>query len=174
MSLLPTRKIDHTFKLNGKPFSHMKLEMVTPSAVHWTFTELKMKKDGKRANGILPSEHFVSAWRSMGNHDEWVTVDLGAQATINGIGLPWVNNPSSGNIQISDDNQNWKTIATLSKKNELIQLNDLTGRYVRINMIEPNPNKQPFCLKEIIIMGKGGTMAVPHEAGGWEAGRAVR
>ena len=169
--LLPTRKIDHTFKLNGKPFSHMKLEMVTPSAVHWTFTELKMKKDGKRANGILPSEHFVSAWRSLGNWDEWVIVDLGAQATINGIGLPWVNNPSSGNIQISDDNQNWKTIATLSKKNELIQLNDLTGRYVRINMIEPNPNKQPFCLKEIIIMGKGGTMAVPHEAGGWDGNK---
>ncbi len=169
--LLPTRKIDHTFKLNGKPFSHMKLEMVTPSAVHWTFTELKMKKDGKRANGILPSEHFVSAWRSLGNRDEWVIVDMGAQATINGIGLPWVNNPSSGNIQISDDNQNWKTIATLSKKNELIQLNDLTGRYVRINMIEPNPNKQPFCLKEIIIMGKGGTMAVPHEAGGWDGNK---
>ena len=169
--LLPTRKIDHTFHLNGKPFSHMKLEMVTPSAVHWTFTELKMKKDGKRATGILPSEHFVSAWRSLGNRDEWVTVDLGAQATINGIGLPWVNNPSSGNIQISDDNQNWKTIATLSKKNELIQLNDVTGRYVRINMIEPNPNKQPFCLKEIIIMGKGGTMAVPHEAGGWDGNK---
>ena len=169
--LLPTRKIDHTFKLNGKPFSHMKLEMVTPSAVHWTFTELKMKKDGKRANGILPSEHFVSAWRSLGNRDEWVIVDLGAQATINGIGLPWVNNPSSGNIQISDDNQNWKTIATLSKKNELIQLNDVTGRYVRINMIEPNKNKQPFCLKEVLIMGKGGTIAVPHEGGGCEGNK---
>ena len=167
--LLPTRNIDHTFHIKkGKAFSHMKLEMVTPSAAHWTITELKLLKDGKRAKGILPAEHFVSAWRSLGNRDEWVTVDLGAQATINGIGLPWVNNPSSGNIQISDDNQNWKTIATLSKKNELIQLDDVTGRYVRINMIEPNPNKQPFCLKEIIIMGKGGTMAVPHEAGGWD------
>ena len=169
--LLPTRKIDHTFKLNGKPFSHMKLEMVTPSAVHWTFTELKMQKDGKRATDILPATHFGSAWRSLGNRDEWVTVDLGAPATINGIGLPWVNNPSSGNIQISDDNKNWKTIATLSKKNDLIQLDDVTGRYVRINMIEPNPNKQPFCLKEIIIMGKGGTMTVPHEAGGWDGNK---
>lgn len=164
--LLPTRKIDHTFKLNGKPFSHMKLEMVTPSAVHWTFTELKMQKDGKRATGILPATHFASAWRSLGNRDEWVTVDLGAPATINGISLPWVNNPSSGNIQISDDNKNWKTIATLSNhKNELIKLDDVTGRYVRINMIEPNKNKQPFCLKEVLIMGNGGTIAVPHEAG---------
>ena len=170
--LLPTRKIDHTFKLNDKPFSHMKLEMVTPSAVHWTFTELEMQKDGKRATGILPATHFVSAWRSLGNRDEWVTVDLGAPATINGIGLPWVNNPSSGSIQISDDNKNWKTIATLSNhKNELIKLDDITGRYVRINMIEPNKNKQPFCLKEVLIMGKGGTIAVPHESGGCEGNK---
>jgi hypothetical protein len=166
--LLPTRNIDHVFHLKRKPFSHMRLEMVTPSAAHWTITELKMRKNGQLAKGILPAEHFVSAWRSLGNRDEWVTVDLGGQATINGIGLPWINNPSSGNIQISDDNKNWKTIATLSEKNELIPLNDVTGRYVRINMFEPNQNNQPFCLKEIIIMGKGGTMAVPHEAGGWD------
>ena len=169
--LLPTRSIDHTFKIKGKAFSHMKLEMVTPSAVHWTITELKMRKDGKRAKGILPAEHFVSAWRSLGIENEWVTVDLGAQATINGIGLPWINSPSSGNIQISNDNHNWKTIATLSKKDELIRLDDVTGRYVRINMFEPNQNKQPFCLSEIIIMGKGGTMAVPHEAGGWDGNK---
>ena len=62
--LLPTRNIDHTFHLNGKPFSHMKLEMVTPAAAHWTITELKLLKDGKRAKGILPAEHFVSAWHS--------------------------------------------------------------------------------------------------------------
>ena len=63
--LLPTRNIDHTFKLKGKPFSHIRLEMVTPSAVHWTITELKMRKNGTRAKGILPSEQFVSAWRSL-------------------------------------------------------------------------------------------------------------
>ena len=170
--LLPTRKIDHTFHIKGKAFSHMKLEMVTPAAAHWTITELKMRKDGKRAKEILPSEHFVSAWRSLGIENEWVTVDLGAQATINGIGLPWINKPSSGNVQVSDDNINWKIIATLSQnKDELIKLDDVTGRYVRINMIEPNANKQPFCLKEVIIMGKGGTMAVPHEAAGWDGSK---
>ncbi|MBQ9554746.1 MAG: discoidin domain-containing protein [Muribaculaceae bacterium] len=171
-NLLPTRNIDHTFHLNGKPFSHMKLEMVTPAAAHWTITELKMRKDGNRAKGILPSEHFVSAWRSMGIENEWVTVDLGAQATINGIGLSWINKPSRGNIQVSDDNINWKIIATLSKnKDELIKLDDETGRYVRINMIEPSPNRQPFCLKEVIIAGKGGAKAIPHEAGGWDGSK---
>ena len=178
--LLPTRNIDHTFKLNGKPFSHMKFEMVTPSAVHWTFTELKMRKNGKRAKGILPAEHFVSAWRSLGNRDEWVTVDLGATANFYRMHLYWVNRPKSGNIQVSDDNVNWRTVAQLSQKSlpfkkgiQLITLpEEARGRYVRINMIEPNKNGQPFCLKEISIDGQpGGLTAVPHEAGGWQDGK---
>ena len=179
--LLPTRNIDHTFHLKkGKAFSHMKLEMVTPSAVHWTITELKLLKDGKRAKGILPAEHFVSAWRSLGNHDEWVTVDLGAIADFYRIHLYWVNSPKSGNIQVSDDNANWRTVAQLSQKSlpfkkgiQLITLpEEAHGRYVRINMIEPNKNGHPFCLKEIGIDGQnGGMCAVPHEAGGWQDGK---
>ena len=178
--LLPTRNIDYTFKLNGKPFSHMKFEMVTPSAVHWTFTELKMRKNGQRAKGILPAEHFVSAWRSLGNHDEWVTVDLGAIANFYRIHLNWVNRPKSGNIQVSDDNVNWRSVAQLSQKSlpfkkgiQLVTLpEEARGRYVRINMIEPNKNGQPFCLKQISIDGQpGGLIAVPHEAGGWQDGK---
>ena len=166
--LLPTRNIDHVFKLNGRPFSYMKLELVTPSAAHWTITELKMRKDGKRAKGVLPSEHFVSAWRSLGTENEWVTVDLGSKASINGVGLSWINGPKSGNIQVSDDNIHWMTVATLSSKETLIQLDDITGRYVRLNMIEPNKNGQPFCLSEFIVLGNGGNWAAPHEEGGWK------
>lgn len=180
--LLPTRNIDHTFKLNGKPFSHMKLEMVTPSAVHWTFTELKMLKGGQRAKGILPSEHFVSAWRSLGNRNEWVTVDLGTPAELSRIHLYWVNRPSSGNIQVSDDNIHWQIVQVFKnehfpfKKNiQIVSLNDQTkGRFVRINMIEPNKNGQPFCLKEISIDGPisaGGLLAIAHDDGGWQDGK---
>ena len=179
--LLPTRDIDHIFNLKGKPFSHMRLELVTPAAAHWTITELKMHKDGKRAKGILPSEHFVSAWRSLGIENEWVTIDLGSNATINWITLYWVNNPSSGNIQVSDDNLNWKTIAPLTQKLrksqvETVNLDDVKGRYVRINMIDPNRNRQPFCLREIEINNSafdciGGLNAIPHQPGGWEDGK---
>ena len=175
--LLPTRKIAHTFKLNGKPFSHMKLELVTPSAAHWTITELKLKKDGKRATGILPADQFVSAWRSLGNRDEWVTVDLGASTKFNEICLWWVNRPSTGNIQVSEDNIHWQTVTELSKQKpnwnktqDKIQL-DAQGRYVRINMIEPNKNGQPFCLREVKIEGIGGTLALNHEPGGWQDGK---
>ena len=169
--LLPTRNIEHVFKLKGKPFSHMRLELVTPSAAHWTITELKMSKGGKHAKGILPSEHFLSAWRSLGTENEWVTVDLGSKATINGVGLPWINSPKSGNIQVSDDNIHWNTVATLTPKETLIKLNDVKGRYVRINMIEPNKNGQPFCLSEFIVMGDGGNWATPHGEGGWQDGK---
>ena len=170
--LLPTRNIDHIFKLTGKPFSHMRLELVTPSAAHWTITELKMRKNGTRAKGILPSEHFVSAWRSLGTENEWVTIDLGTESDINWILLFWINNPSSGNIQVSADNQNWKTVASLSpalpkNKEEEFQLNDVKGRYVRINLIEPNENGQPFSLKEVAVMGTGGVAAIPND-GGWQ------
>ena len=172
--LLPTRNIDHTFHLNGKPFSHMRLEMITPAAAHWTITELKLRKDGSRATGILPAEHFVSAWRSLGNRDEWVTVDLGAISTVHQINLYWVNNPSSGNIQISDDNKNWKTISNLAKKlpkhhTEVINV-DTKGRFVRINMIEPNKNGQQFCLRDIHIGGNSpsGLVVKAHAEGGWQ------
>ena len=174
--LLPTRNIDHVFKLKGKPFSHIRFEMVTPSAVHWTITELKMHKNGTRAKGILPSEHFGSAWRSLGNHDEWVTVDLGTDSEIHWIHLFWVNNPSSGNIQVSADNQNWKTVASLTPnlpkdKQEQIQLNGVKGRYVRLNLIEPNENGEPFCIKEVGVIGTGGMAEVFPNVGGWQDGK---
>ena len=171
--LLPTRNIDHVFHIkNGKAFSHMRLEMVTPAAAHWTITELKLLKDGKRAKGILPAEHFVSAWRSLGNRNEWITVDLGTRAEIGTFNLYWVNRPSSGNLQISDDNIHWKTVANIrdEKLSDHIVLDQQPARYVRINMIEPNKNGQPFCLKEIYIGGNthSGLVAKAHAEGGWQ------
>ena len=178
--LLPTRNINYKLANRHGAFKHMRIELVMPAAAHWTITELRMLKNGKRAKGILPSEHFVSAWRSLGNRDEWVTVDLGAISTVNQINLYWINNPSSGNIQVSDDNKNWKTISNLATKLpkhniEVINVNT-KGRYVRINMFEPNKNKQPFCLKEIEalfipVVDPGGSKAVPHESGGWQEGK---
>ena len=141
-----------------------------------------MRKNGQRAKGILPAEHFVSAWRSLGNRDEWVTVDLGTPAELSRIHLYWVNRPSSGNIQISDDNIHWQTVQEFKNEHlpfknniQIVQLNDQTkGRFVRINMIEPNKNGQPFCLKEISIdgpLGGGGLLAFPQDNGGWQDGK---
>ena len=169
--LLPTRNIDHTFHLNGKACSHIKLEMITPAAVHWTFTELKMRKNGQRAKGILPSEHFGSAWRSLGNRDEWVTIDLGASANIDKIKLHWFEKAMLYNIKVSDDNINWQTISASDKtQNNLTTLDakNVTARYVRLNM---KGGSKPYSLKEVEVWGTGGLTTQNHEQGGWQEGR---
>lgn len=179
--LLPTRKIDHTFHIKrGKPFSHMKIEMVTPSAAYWNITELKMKKNGLRAKGILPAEHFVSAWRSLGTENEWVTVDLGTQATVKHVSLYWIGEAPKCHIQISDDNKNWKGIGrcrevaiidykTYTETHDVTHIGDnTTGRYIRVTM---NGGQEPYCLREIKVMGNNGLMAQEHEDGGWQDGK---
>ncbi|MBR5726510.1 MAG: discoidin domain-containing protein [Muribaculaceae bacterium] len=110
--LLPTRNINHTFHLSSKPVSHIRLELFTPGAVHWTITELKMHKDGKPATSILPATNFISAWRSLGSENEWVSVDLGTAATIDKLLLQWIGSAPPCTIQLSNDGNNWETIAT--------------------------------------------------------------
>ena len=169
--LLPTRNIDHTFRLNGKPFSHMKVEIITPAAAHWTITELKMRKNGKRATGILPAEQFVSTWRSLGCQDEWVTIDLGASATIDKIKLYWAEKAIMYNIRVSDDNKSWKSIdATDKTKDNVSTINakNVSARYVKVNM---KGGSKPYCLKEIEVWGTGGLTAQDHEQGGWQEDR---
>jgi hypothetical protein len=168
---LPTRNIDHTFHLKGKPFSHMRLEIITPAAVYWTITELKMQKDGKRAPGILPATHFVSAWRSLTGQNEWVTVDLGTISSIERVKLYWAEKALLYNIRVSNDNENWETINSSEQlKNQIstIDCKDVSARYVRLNM---KGNSQPYSLKEIEVWGKGGLVAQDHAEAGWQDGR---
>ena len=170
--LLPTRNIDHTFHLKKGSIAHMRLELLTPAAVHWTITELKMSKNKSRARGVLPSEHFTSAWRSLGGHDEWVTVDLGASANIDKIVLHWAEKAFLYNVKVSNDNQNWQSIVSneQSKKNvSTFNLKEqLPARYVRVNM---SKGSQPYSLHEIEVWGTGGLMAQDHAPGGWQDGR---
>ena len=171
-NLLPTRNIDHTFHLKESSIAHMRLELLTPAAVHWTITELKMSKNNARARGVLPSEHFTSAWRSLGGHDEWVTVDLGTSANIDKIVLHWAEKAFLYNVKVSNDNQNWQSIVSSeqSKKNvSTFNLKQqLPARYVRVNM---SKGSQPYSLHEIEVWGTGGLMAQDHAPGGWQDGR---
>ena len=130
-----------------------------------------MRKDGKRAKGILPAEHFVSAWQSLGSKDEWVTVDLGASASIDKIKLYWVDKAIMYNIKVSDDNKNWQAIdATDKTKNNVSTINakNVSARYVRVYM---KGGSQPYRLKEIEVWGSGGMITQVHDQGGWQEGR---
>ena len=167
--LLPTRNIDYTFHLNGKPFSHMRLEMVTPSAVHWTITELKMRKDGNRAKQILPSTNFGSAWRSLGTENEWVTIDLGANAKIKHVMLHWIDKAPDYCIEVSEDNKTWHYAGRYEQVSEFLDVinmsNNVSGRYVRVSM---NGGKLPYSMKEIEVWGAGGVTVYPQAEGGWQ------
>ncbi len=168
--MLPTRDIDHTFHIKGKDFSHMKLEMVTPSAVHWTITELKLRKDGRRASGILPATHFGSAWRSLGSQGEWVSIDLGAQCHFDKVVLHWIDKPTKGVIQVSDDQINWRPVGHFTNKSgknhcQEIAVGQQTGRFVRLSF-----EGQPL-LSEVEVMGDSGMNAQAPAEGGWQEGK---
>ena len=169
--LLPTRNINHSFHLKGKPYQHLKLEIIVPAAAHWTITELKMMKNGQRTKGILPAERFVSAWRSLGNKDEWVTIDLGASATINKILLHWQEKATMYNIRVSNDNKNWQAVSVTDKTKDSLSTLDVkkvSARYVRVNM---KGGGQPYSLREIEVWGTGGLAPQDHDQAGWQEGR---
>ena len=169
--MLPTRNIDHTFHFTGTPFSYLRLEILAPAAVHWTITEMKIRKNNVQANGILPSEHFVSAWRSLGTRDEWVTVDLGAVAAIDKVKLYWAEKAPLYNIKVSTDNNNWQTISSSEQaKNNIstFDCKDVSARYVRVNM---KGSSQPYSMNEIEVWGKGGLIVQDHAEAGWQDAR---
>ena len=171
--LLPTRNIDHTFHTRGTHISHMRLEFVTPAAVHWTITELKIRKNNERVQGVLPSEHFSSAWRSLGSHDEWVTVDLGANAAIDQVKIHWVEKAPLYNLRVSNDNQNWQAIGSNDHLKDSVSTfngKHVSARYVRVNM---TGGSQPYSIKEIEVWGTGGLTAQDHPQGGWQEGRCL-
>ena len=171
--LLPTRNINHTFRV-GVSFSYLRLEMKVPAAVHWTITELLMRKNGCRARGVLPATHFVSAWRSATGHDEWVSIDLGAPSLIDKVNLHWLSNPQQGIVEVSDDEINWHDVASLDYSSQIglqeLSLSPITCRYVRLKILDDD-NCNQVCISEIEVMGKGGVTIVPHSPVGWQNGK---
>lgn len=161
--LIPTRNINHTFHLNGGSFSHLRLEMNVPAAVHWTITELVMQKNGKRAKGVLPATHFASVWRGATCLNEWVSIDLGAQAVIDKMNIHWLR-PVQGIIEVSDDEVSWSKIASLEHSSKEVRFSPTTCRYVRLMTPE---SVEPPCISEIEVMGTGGVTIVPHPPVGW-------
>lgn len=173
--LLPTRRIDYAFKVAAGKCSHIRLEMSAPAAVHWTVTELRMRKDGRRAGGILPASRFVSAWRSATSGPEWVSIDLGAASMIDQVGIHWLNAPSQGQIEVSEDGQNWRVVARIPQaKNagcQKVRFDPVQCRHVRLNMVPGPSASQPLCISEVEVMGTGGITVMPHAPAGWKGQR---
>ena len=61
----------------------------------------------------------ITSWKSAGNRNEWVSVDLGAVSKIEKICFHWVNKPVSGKIQLSNDGKEWNDVVTFAEESEI-------------------------------------------------------
>ena len=83
---------------------------------------------------VLPSTRFVSAWRSAGAADEWVTVDLGFESEFDKLVFHWLNPAASGEILTSHDNIVWTSVARIGSAadfGEVKLAKAARARYVR-------------------------------------------
>lgn len=162
--MLPTRLFSVDMELDGqKSYSMLRVDLKMKGAEEWVFANCDFKKDGEIVD-LVSSQFFCSTWMSHGNRDEWVHVDLGADASFDRIGLYWLNRPADYKIQVSEDAKKWKDIAhsqenTDAKVKDVIEVNG-KGRYVRVLTGESMDGK-PLMLSEMEVWGKGGVVAVP-------------
>ena len=110
--------------------------------------------------------NFSSAWKSAGNGEEWVYVDLGAVSTFDRVVLNWIQRAAAGSIQTSNDAKAWKTVLALPATGTIDDLKltrPESARYVRILMSKP-ASPDGYILSELEVYGKGGVVAKPHAA----------
>ncbi|MCT2587663.1 discoidin domain-containing protein [Actinophytocola gossypii] len=96
----------------------------------------------------------------------WITVDLGATATIDTVVLQW--DPAyavSYELQVSDDNATWRTVHSTTEGGgfkETVSVSG-TGRYVRMYGTERS-NGYGYSLWEFQVYGTGGAPTPPPPA----------
>ena len=115
---------------------------------------------------VLPSTRFVSAWRSAGAADEWVTVDLGFESEFDKLVFHWLNPAASGEILTSHDNIVWTSVARIGSAadfGEVKLAKAARARYVRA-AFAASADGRPFELAELEVYGRGGAAAVPKAA----------
>ena len=176
-SLLPVRTVEMDLPLsaNGKPVdvSSLRFNFNMPGAAYWQVTQIKFYVDGKETNDIVPSREFTSAWRSANGGEQWATVDLGANATVDKVVLSWIDKAAKGSIQVSADNSQWTTVAALpggKSQTDNISFKATQARYVRVLMTQAGKSGV-YTLSEMQVMGRGGLVAQPHAIGGMSGHR---
>lgn len=173
MEMLPLRRVWTAIPLKGigkEGIQHLRIEFHMKGAAYWRLYEV----NGGRNADWMPSYHFYSAWATDGKADAkpWISVDLGAEADISEIRLAWIHKPQQGEIQVSDDNASWTTIAALRSGDTYPC--KAHGRYVRLTMSHPD-SSGIFALTELQAWGKGGVQPKTTEDGkditAWELKR---
>ena len=161
--LLPTRKFQIDTKLpKAEEYCAIRVDMEMKGAEQWIGTDIYFY-NGDEQLQIFPSKHFNSTWMSHGIDQEWIYVDLGANAKFDKVVLNWLQKPASAVVQVSDNATDWKDIATASceELSETIAVNG-KGRYVRLLMT--GNGEQQIMITEMEVWGNGGVIATPKPA----------
>ncbi len=143
-----------------------RLQIEASNVVKWQVAGVSLFDQDKRVRVGGPY-NFTSAWKSAGNQEEWVYVDLGAESTVDRVVLYWIERATEGALQISDDAKTWRTIQALpsagSVKDEFKLAKAEKGRYVRVLMTRAEMS-EGYVLSELEVYGRGGMVAHPQEA----------
>jgi hypothetical protein len=129
-------------------------------------------KDGELID-VLPSKNFVSAWRSAGAADEWVSVDFGFPSTFDKLVFNWLNPAASGEVFVSDDARSWKSVAKVDSASDFGEVNlakAVKGRFVKV-AFDASADGRPLELAELEVFGRGGTAVVPKAAAARQGAR---
>ncbi|GAB3441941.1 discoidin domain-containing protein [Actinophytocola sediminis] len=116
-----------------------------------------------KATDLDPATRWATSATNGWVDPGWITIDLGATATIDTVVLQW--DPAYAvdyQLQVSDDNANWRTIYTTTDGGgfkETLTVSG-TGRYVRMYGTERS-NGYGYSLWEFQVYGTGGAPTPP-------------
>ncbi len=165
-SWMPKDLRSYNYSINiQKSSSHKfyKVELNSLNSKSWRVAEVSVFNHNKKVE-IGGPYNFTSAWKSLGNKDEWVYVDLGASCYFDQINIYWIRRALDGSIQVSEDAANWINIKTYTNGKGLIDKFNfgqaVKGRYVRLLMNQP-ASSDGYILSEIEVFGRGGLVASP-------------
>jgi beta-galactosidase/beta-glucuronidase len=148
-------------------FRAYRIEFVTKDVRTWGVAEVAPFFKGREVHLAGP-DLFSSAWMSAGSGTEWVYVDLGANCAFDRVKLAWIRRAAEGEIQVSDDAAQWKTLQPLPVSSALdddIRLaQPAKGRYVRVSMTRPAEPEARYILSEVEVWGRGGPIPVARAA----------
>ncbi len=150
----PNGAIKRSVLLQEPSASHFyRLEFEAGRNFTWHIGEISFFNRGQRVHVGGPYD-FTSAWKSAGNGEEWVYVDLGASCTFDRVVLSWLRRATEASLQTSEDAVNWQTIQPVTA-DDMKLATPAKARYVRVLMTKPE-SPDGYILSEFEVYGRGG------------------
>ena len=158
---LPLRLMDVAIPLTEGNYAHLRIRLKMKGCAYWRLYECIFTGDER---GMLPSNHFTSAWMAEGKTRtqeekplrQWIAVDLGRRVVLDKVRLSWLHPAVLGCIQASDDAQSWHDVVPLGmddgRQQEEIACK-ATARYVRLLLERPGA-AGVYALSELEVWGR--------------------